>query len=618
MREKGFTLLETLVASALLLAAGTVIFTVARSLSQSANTVEDAASLEAQLSLARQTLEAELTSRPFLAVRAAEADYLQVLQAVQAVSPIVAPAKTNEFPSQKALTIPSSTPTSNVSLAAVSNGAGDLNVVPYERIDATTANLNPCVAGVEYRPTTAFIPASTVEVATGSAIKRRYGTANAAELEDDTLYVRRDAEPWRPLLRGVQGSSTLGLLYARDDGALVRAPDETDAPWRVEPEDPPGAVYPKPFFRDENERFHQLQGLVLSVSLARDESRRTHEVVVPLTPLSGHEARRVTECSPAKRPEGELVLDVRAPSTIVPEEQDLVTVYGPDPRVNGKSFGPGRHVLSVFVGDYILVIRNQDANGERGVRDSQSPQGYTRRYLPLRNPLNPSQGYFLDQGGGRQKTTVSTLSWTEEVIVYEEMPALLRVSSRNFYVAAPFQLQIVPLTVMAAVPPPALFTPRGERFVLGREVLGGFIVAQFATAKVQQGSDSDFLITKSTLDTANDERGKLFFDNQSYYAATGPWGIGYPYSPQYGLFGYPVGGFGGSLLVKPGTYKTDISYWAGTKLTISFAFFYPILIWSPCSYIYNSVDGNNSFAGQKFFLAPGSVRHARWEAVCLP
>lgn len=618
MREKGFTLLETLVASALLLAAGTVIFTVARSLSQSANTVEDAASLEAQLSLARQTLEAELASRPFLAVRAAEADYLQVLQAVQAVSPIVDPAKTNEFPSQRTLTIPSSTPTSNVSLAAVSNGAGDLNVVPYKKTKTTTADLTPCVAGVEYRPTTAFIPASTVEVATGSAIKRRYGTANAAELEDDTLYVRRDAEPWRPLLRGVQGSSTLGLLYARDDGALVRAPDETDAPWRVEPEDPPGAVYPKPFFRDENERFHQLQGLVLSVSLARGESRRTHEVVVPLTPLSGHEARRVTECSPAKRPEGELVLDVRAPSTIVPEEQDLVTVYGPDPRVNGKSFGPGRHVLSVFVGEYTLVIRNQDANGKRGVRDSQSPQGYTRRYLPLRNPLDPSQGYFLDWGGGRKTTTVSTLSRTEEVVLYEEMPALLRVSSRNFFVAAPFQLQVVPFTVLAAVPPPALFTPRGERFVLGNEVLGGFIVAQFATAQVQQGRNSDFLITKSTLDTANDERGRLFSNNQSYYTATGSWGIGYPYSPQYGLFGYPEGGFGGSLLVKPGTYKTDISYWAGTKLTIIFALFFPILIWSPCSYVYNSVDGNNSFAGQEFFLAPGSVGHARWEAVCLP
>jgi len=621
-RTKGFTLLETLVAGILLLATGTIVFSVVRTISQSANTMEDASNIEAALSRARQVLLDTVGSNPFLAIRAMDPDYVQIVQGIQAVP--VATSDPGQFPKSKTLSIPSSTPTSPVNLGVVSNGLGHLNIVAYAK-SGSQANIDPCEAGVEYLPTTAFIPAKTVEIATGAGIKRRYGNnSSTAAFEDDTLYLRENQDPWRPLVRGASRTH-LALIYARDDGSFVRAPDGTDAPWEPKTDDLPGLVYPRPFF-EENGHAHRLHALVIYADVTKGRTTRRHETVIPLSPLSGHEANQVTECSPGKVPQGVLILDIQAPPGA---PGNLVRLFGPDNRVNGKTFGPGRHVLTVNVGEYQAVA--QDMSGDRfGVPLTNNP---SVRILPLNDPYNPTNGYRLRKQPF--SATVSSFTETELTIRYEAMPALMRVISRNFFVIAPFpQIQIIPLTILAAAPPPAFVGPGGKRVVLGNELLGGFFVASHALSKVQEGRGSDFLLTQDTRVTPQDARAtqiatQVLGRSESYIASSGWLGIGYPpFNSDYGMYGYPSGEFYGTLLVKPGEYRLDNTYWYGLKLNWLFIPPFFLIWWTSACY---SIPGNQTavvqpYGGgeslvvrgtQPFLLSSGDAVLGTWVSYCL-
>jgi len=623
-RTKGFTLLETLVASILLLATGTIVFSVVRTVSQSANTMEDASNIEAALSRARQILLDAVGSNPFLAIRAMDSDYVQIIQGIQAVP--VTTGDPGQFPKSKTLNIPGSTPTSPVNLAVVSNGAGHLNIVAYSK-SGNQAYISPCEAGVEYLPTTAFIPAKTVEIATGAAIKRQPNYSNSSSItafEDDTLYLRENQDPWRPLVRGASRTS-LALIYARDDGSFVRAPDDTKAPWQKKTDDLLGLVYPRPFF-EENGHAHRLHALVIYADVTKGQTTRRHETVLPLSPLSGHEANQVTECSPGKVPQGVLILDIQAPPGA---PDNLVRLEGPDNRVNGKTFGPGRHVLTVNVGEYNAVAKAVE-NNNYGIQLTNNPSALI---LPLQDPYNPASGYRLH--GETVTRIVNSFAQTELTIRYEEVPALMRVSSINMYVLFPVQTQFLPFTAAAATPPPAFFGPRGwgERIVLGYEFIGGGLgLFSVATSQVTQGADSDSLITKDTLATQQDQRAiqiatEILGKSARYVEASGLVGVGYPYSKEYDTPGYPTGGFYGTLLVRPGDYQTDYSYWTGIKVTLIGIWFFSIPIPSPCfvdpyrkALVARRENPNEEtdYGPGVFHLNSGDAVLTRWTAICWP
>ncbi len=119
-------------------------------------------------------------------------------------------------------------------------------------------------------------------------------------------------------------------------------------------------------------------------------------------------------------------------------------------------------------------------------------------------------------------------------------------------------------------------------------------IASFATSQVQQGRESSWLVTRDTMETAEDRRAHQIAagtrvqspdeNARKRVAASGPVGIGYPaYNELYRTVGYPTGEFYGSLLVRPGNYASDHSYWIGTKLWFLFLLFFPVPIWSPCT-----------------------------------
>lgn len=572
--------------------------------------MEDGAALEAELSTLRQALQTEINARPFLMIREASADYIQIIQGISAVTPSgVSPAS---FPSANAFIIPSSTPTSPVNLAVVSNGLGQGNLVPYTRQrqgNIDRASLGTCVAGVEHTSSTAFIPAETLEIATGQAIKRVYG--NTAQVQDQTVYVRRNGNPWRPMIQRAD-TTTFALIYAREDGSSVRAPTDTTAPWDPAPGDYPGTIYPKPYFQANGQR-HRLQGIAITVQARSGEAQRTHEVILPLSPFPGHDITLATECSPAKEPVGELILNIEAP----PEAGEVVTVYGPDPSVNGRKFAPGSYRLTVTRGPYNIQAEGGNTSGGRAtLGKTVTINGATYKIAPLADPNDPSRGY-----SGSFPTQVSTLTTSEITVRYQEVPGILRVTSTNFYVAMPFQLQVIPGTLAPATPPPAFFDPMGTRIVLGREILGGFVIASFAEAWVYQGVDSDYLMTKSTHDTAQDLRAaQLLLHRTDRINASGV-GVGYPpYNGTYPMTGYPAGDFYGSLLVRPGRYSTDASYWGGLKMHIWWALFFPIIFFTPCSYISNIVmdTGTQTIGPQPFEVRPGEETTVHWMALCIP
>ncbi len=462
--RRGYTLLEVTVASALLLALGSVVLLITRGASQTAFTNQDAGALESQLSLARGALKEALGGAPLLGVRALSGDYVQLVYAISQVEP-APPADPMGFPTSRefrAAALAGFTDSPG-RLGAFSNGMGHVNLVSYSRSGGTFSLGGGCQVGVEYSPKTAFFSAGTVEVATGEAVLRHYpGTQG---IERDTLYLRRNGEGWRPLLEGAR-STTLALLYQGTGGRSLRAPVDTERPWERSPTDFPGALYPKPSFR-EGAEVYRLTGLALYAEARRGETTRRLEAVVPLSFYPGHRPDLVTECAPGKPPVGEFVLSVVAPAgTRGPGgENTVVRVEGPDPTLNGRELPPGEYRFQVQVGRYTVTY----LDGRTRTLES----GFQAQVMGLVDPDRPERGYAIEERSRERGFTVASFAPTYAKAVMEEVPGLLRVRSVNFFVAFPLQFQVLPLTILPAAPPVPFFTPQGERVVLGWEFLGG-------------------------------------------------------------------------------------------------------------------------------------------------
>lgn len=595
MNHRGFTLIEIAVATALLLVVGLIAITVTRAASQTVVTAQDGAALETELSIARQTLQSELTSAPLLGIRNASADYIQVVYARESSDLKIDPRDVLALPGTARVEL-YTLPVQN-GLGAFSNGMGHINLVPYT-VGSGRINLtNNCVAGVEYTPNTRFFGAGTLEIATGSAIQRYYPNT---PVEPAVLYIRRDSQPWRPLLSGAT-QTTVGITYSNQRGEALRTPNQSQAPWQVEPEDLPGSVYPKPAFVQNNQLYRQ-QSLVLYAEARQGESVRRYDLAFPLTFYPGHAPTQLTECGPEKPAIGDLILDIQAPPGF---NRPLVEIRGSDPLLDGKRFGPGRYEFKVRAGGYQLRhLHESSVANNIGVY--VNPDG--SKAATLLNPARPADGYQTYQANSG--FTVASFTPTQVEVKVEPAPAILRLLSRNFYVAFPLQMQIVPFTGAPATPPPAFFTPQGERVVMGHETLLSHLITA-ATPEAQQGASSSWLITNNTIPTSNDERAKKLVGNEDQVKATYI-GVGWPpYNAAFGTVGYPAGEYYGALLVRPGTYKKDYSYWFGAKLGLQFAFFIPIVIVSPCVTV--PVDW-----GRDFTLNPAESTLLRWEAVCMP
>lgn len=609
-KARGFTLVEVAVAASLLLVVGAIALNAYRSSVQTGLQIVDAASLEAAQSRL-QAVADTARARGAFALRAMESDYAQVLYVRQSIS-VAKPGDLENFPRSNSAKLNEASHQYS-GLAAFYDGSGRVNLVNAQ-VNGTNVILDPCQVGVRWSERTRFLELGTLEVATRQAVQRLYNV----DLGQDGVYYRLDGEPWTLLFSG--GTPALRAAYTSTNGGAERNPQEA---FTLESGDPPGTVLPKVAFRREGD-LYRLSGLGLYVEAQLNEVVRRAEAILPLGDLEGKPLTLLTECAPGERPTAQLTLRIESP-----DPEAYVVLYGPDPRVNGKRFGPGEYHLTVWTGSYStreFGNRRPNTSGAKVWTLSRvDPEDPTRGYYAANRDLQLPPGAWRAIKGAGRSFSVRSFAPNEVTIRYEEAPAFIKLVSQVSTYIFGVHMTLWPPVVVAAAPPPALWGPNGERIVYGSELaFAGPCLIQAACDLPGWGADSPFLLGDPTapepkrVGLNNDERAPQPGMNHSLPGSPHP-GDGvtlhYEDNPTYGTAGFPNASWFGTLAVAPGRWGQNYPAWTSFRVFLVWLFFFPYPFPSPCLYIHQEWDES-----QETDHVLDSLEYARsyYQAICVP
>jgi len=409
MKRRGFTLVEILLALGIAAALMLVLVRIFGSASDTALTVNAAATLESELATARATIEQAFNDKTFIGPFYGESAAVGLLYSVDTAKP----RQTAHLQSSTRVDFDTTPPHSPVATGVIFNG-GQRGAV-FGVTEGDTYVETDCPVGLAWTPATEYHAAGTVELGLGAALKSRYN----GDFVDDTLYLRRDQGDWLPVLEDVKGFRIDYLYRDRAGGSAKNYPSDGQAPWDVGGS---GRVLaPKTAVADGQNV--QLAQLVAHVTLERGGTERSATLTLsarPLKPVSYLEA-----CGRSVTAKGTFILDIEglpAMSSIASATGPVV-VSGPDPRANGPHM-VSRTWPSIDAGIYTVTANPLEFNAG----------GVVHRYVPRKDPDVP---HDLAR---TMSWNVSVNSWSPRRlrVVYEEEPAVLLWSKRVIFVSIPF------------------------------------------------------------------------------------------------------------------------------------------------------------------------------------
>jgi len=403
--SKGFTLIEILLALAVAAGLMLVLVRIFGSASDTALTVNAAATLEAELATARATIEQAFNDKGFIAPFYGESAAVGLLYSVDTAKP----RQTASLQSSTRVDFDTAPPHSPVATGVVFNG-GPRGAV-FGVTEGDTYVDTDCPVGLAWTPATEYHAAGTVELGAGAALKARY----SGDFVDDTLYLRTDQNAWMPVLEGVKGFRLDYLYRDRTGGGAKNYPSDGNVPWEV---DNAQILTPTPAANDGQEL--QLTQVVAHVTLERGGTERSATIPLSARPLKP--VRYLEACGVARRAKGTLILEISG----LPSGQSgarPVSVSGPDPAVSG-SYDYSKTWPSIDAGTYTVTADPLEIN----------EGGLIRRYVPRKDPDVP---HDLAR---TMSWNVSVNSWSPRRVrvVYEEEPAVLLWSKPVIYAGVPF------------------------------------------------------------------------------------------------------------------------------------------------------------------------------------
>ena len=421
MQRNGFTLIEILLALAVAAALMLVLVRIFGSASDTALTVNAAATLEAELATARATIEQTFNDKGIVAPFYGESAAVGLLYSVDAAKP----KQTANLQSATRVDFDTAPPHSPVSAGVIFNG-GPRGAV-FGVTEGDTYVETDCPVGLAWTPATEYHAAGTIELGVGSALKERY----TGDFVDDTLYLRSNRAAWMPILEGVKNFRLDYLYRDRAGGAAKNYPSDGNAPWSVSADN---ILAPTPTLSDGEDL--QLTQVVAHVTLERGGTERSATIPLAARPLKP--VRYLEACGSAVTAKGTLILEISG--LPAGNSRDYpVSVSGPDPTVVGN-YRIDKRWPSIDVGTYTVTA------GPLEIREG----GLVRRYVPRKDPDVPHE---LARS---MSWNVNVNSWSPRKVrvVYEEEPAVLLWSKPVIYVTIPFSW-VVPSNAGAALVGPS-------------------------------------------------------------------------------------------------------------------------------------------------------------------
>jgi len=406
MKRRGFTLVEILLALGIAAALMLVLVRIFSSASDTALTVNAAATLESELATARATIEQSFNDKAFVAPFYGESSAVGLIYSVDTAKP----EQTASLQTSTRVDFSTAPPHSPVAAGVIFNGGprGALfGVVEHDTYVETD-----CPVGMAWTPATEYHATGTVELGMGAALKTRYN----GDFVDDTLYLRQNQNAWLPVLEGVTGFRLDYLYRDRAGGGATNYPSAGNAPWETNSN--PQILTPKIAVSDGQDL--QLSQLVAHVTIERGGTERN--ATIPLTARPIRAVRYLEACANSRAAKGDLILEISGLPNDDPTTSP-VAVNGPDPSVVG-SYRRTKIWRNADAGVYSITA------GPLEVNDG----GLTRRYVPRKDPDVPHDL-------ARSVTwNVGVSSWAPRRVrvVYEEEPAVLLWSKRVIFVTIPF------------------------------------------------------------------------------------------------------------------------------------------------------------------------------------
>lgn len=418
MKRTGFTLIEILLALAVAAALMLVLVRIFGSASDTALTVNAAATLESELATARATIEQAFNDKPFIAPFYGESAAVGMLYSIDTAKP----KQAADLQTSTRVDFDTAPPHSPVAAGVVFNGGP--RAALFGVVERDTYVETDCPVGMAWTPATEYHAAGTVELGLGAALKVRYN----GDFVDDTLYLRQDQGAWLPVLEGVKSVRFDYLYRDRAGGGATNYPSSGNEPWNTERT---SILTPKLAVSDGQEL--QLTQLVAHVTLERGGTERS--ATIPLTARPVRPVRYVEACADSISAKGDFILEIAGLPAGNQGAGGPVAVDGPDPSVVG-SYRQTKTWRSIDAGVYTITA------GPLEINDG----GLVRRYVPRKDPDVPHDL-------ARSVTwTTSVNSWAPRRVrvVYEEEPAVLLWSKPVIYVTLPFSW-VVPTNVGAGL-----------------------------------------------------------------------------------------------------------------------------------------------------------------------